>query len=281
MRVMFDTNTWQKVVAPERFPRDPQQHLMIDIRRAVETGRIQGFISETVATLEAVPKGQRSAFLLRREEDAVQVVSRHAVPNPETGGTKYQFTLQLAGNSAAHPGLKPVLSDRLQLAFNLGFKLVPVPRIGTARPPEIDREEFRIPLSEEQRADVWTLLARIDEVSEAITSRGVGFAVLCEIAARMQQRLGLKDKPWYHGLNEPRDVQEDREIDAAFAEWADGDSVAVHIGYGLDAICTGDHGKGTSRSVFNAENREWLRQAYGTQMMSLADLASHIAVRSD
>ena len=71
------------------------------------------------------------------------------------------------------------------------------------------------------------------------------------------------------------DVHEVNAVNRAVAEWADGDSIAAHIGYGLDCFCTGDEGNSSgAASVFDAANRAWLSATYGVKFVTMKQLAS-------
>lgn len=161
-------------------------------------------------------------------------------------------------------------------AFAMGFKVIPSTRLGTLRPPELQDAANRIELTEEHHRDIWALLLRIDDVCTAIEERGVGMSPLLAIGRRIQDRLRMTDAAWYDGLNQASDEAEKREIADAFSEWADGDSVALHVGYELDVFCTHDRAKPGRPSVFNTENRDWLAQAFGVRFMTLGELARTI-----
>jgi len=269
MNVTFDTNTWQRVVVPHRFPNNPPAAKTI--HSALKDGRVQGYISETVVTLEALPKGQRSAFLLASTQDAIRIELK------PTSDEKIHGTIAFGGTTAAHPGMRPVLSDRLREAFEMGFRYIPVPRLGTTRPADFQAfEQYRIPLTQQQKDDIWPLLERIADVLHHVEAKGYGRMILERIATRIQSRSGMVNVPWYHGLDQPKSIAEEKEIDRAVAEWADGDTVAVHIGYGLDAICTQDKAGGQANSVFSAPGRNWLQQTYGVEILDLDQLAARL-----
>lgn len=141
------------------------------------------------------------------------------------------------------------------------------------RPAELDREEVRIPLTEAQRADVWPLLQAIADTCDAIEARGVGFAALLKLAEGIQTRFGIQDAPWFEGLDRVEDPIERKAIADAFGEWADGDSLALHVAYGNDVFCTEDFGRSGRPSVLNDENRAWLTATYGVQFATPAELA--------
>ena len=48
---------------------------------------------------------------------------------------------------------------------------------------------------------------------------------------------------WSRAFDAAKDIHEERAIQRAFKEWADGDSIAAHIAYGIDVFCTKDEGK--------------------------------------
>ena len=73
------------------------------------------------------------------------------------------------------------------------------------------------------------------------------------------------------------DVHEENAVKRAVAEWADGDSVAAHIGYGIDFFCTEDSGKSAgANSIFNVENRAWLNQHFDVKIITLSELAKMV-----
>ena len=58
-------------------------------------------------------------------------------------------------------------------------------------------------------------------------------------------------------------------------EWADGDSIAAHYGFGIDLFCTADCGKNArGPSVLDSDNRKWLREEFGIQFVTLDEIAA-------
>ena len=114
MRVTFDSNAWERIIVPHRYPKDPVHSDLLSINAALQDGRIEGFISETVGTLEAIPRAERGAYLVNRQF-ALDVVDE----TREDG--VISFSIRIGGEDGYHPGLKPVLSDRLRIARELGF----------------------------------------------------------------------------------------------------------------------------------------------------------------
>lgn len=266
LRVTFDSNAWQGIVCPDRFPNNEKLQFFTVLQRAITAGVIEPFLSETVVTLDAIPKRDRLIYLRDRP-----------VPIQFKWSGVYSCEITIGHSDDAHQGLIPVLSDRIRQALELGFRVIPVPRLGgLPRPVEIQREEFSVALSELDKANVWALLQRISEAIEFIEGIGVGRAVLANIAGRIQRRVGSGEGDWFHGLDQPWDDQERKEIEAGFAEWADGDSVAAHIGYGIDVFCTEDQGKSAANSVFQPSCRSELGRRFGVEFSDLRALAQRI-----
>jgi hypothetical protein len=94
---------------------------------------------------------------------------------------------------------------------------------------------------------------------------------ITRIAARLANRGGVLG-PWYRGLDRANEIEE-REIARAIAEWADGDTLAAHISYEIDYLCTNDKAAARS-SIFNATEREWLTATYGARFATISELAA-------
>jgi len=63
MKVTFDTNTLDRAVRPERFPKDPRQPDYRKVHDALRRGSIQGFFCETLVIIEGIQRKQRAATL--------------------------------------------------------------------------------------------------------------------------------------------------------------------------------------------------------------------------
>src|SRR5438105_4461013 len=61
--VTFDTNTLDRAVRPERFPKDPRQPEYLRVRDALACGAIGGFFCETLVIIEGVQKRDRAEVL--------------------------------------------------------------------------------------------------------------------------------------------------------------------------------------------------------------------------
>ncbi len=267
MRVTFDTNTLDRAVRPERFTKDVRQNEYIRVYQGLMSGSIKGFFCETIVTCEGIQKNDRVEVLA-----STTLTSLREHMQNEAGEDVIKLTL-----TTEMPKLKPLHSEviaRLHAAFKAGMMVLGAPRIGWMRIEDPDNEFYfrEIPNSAAQSER----LERFHTAIEAIESRGVGFTQIKDLTEKFSLRAGITE-PWYKSLARTIDVHEENAVKRAVAEWADGDSMAAHIGYGIDFFCTEDAGKSAgASSIFNAENRAWLNQHFGVKFITLNDLANMV-----
>ena len=256
LRVTFDSNAWQMVIMPSLASKTPLYADFVTVHDSLLARQIQGFISETVGTLEAIKSVGRKAYFTsikpRLDVRVVNATAGQAVLKIDIGTTHDQ-----------HPGLHRVLKERLELAIALKLRLMRAPRITIPVPALfLDLSVFA------DEGDVPTSAARDNrwgDITETIEQRGVGGAVL----RSLQEKAGGRAE----------DIEE-KEFARAVAEWADGDSVAAHIAYTNDIFCTEDQGRSAGgKSIFDEENRRWLSHTYDVRFATVAELANQI--RSD
>lgn len=253
MRVTFDTNVWQQVVTPSLAMKDSRYRAFLTIHEALRTKQIQGFICETVGTLEAITRAGRKGYFTSIKP-SVKVKG-------DAQGSQVRLAINIGTNHDQHPGLPNVLRKRLELAFALGMRLMRAPRIAMPLPASflnlsIFADEFDVPTSA-ARDNRW------GDVVESIEQRGVGPATMLSLGAKTGR------KP--NALGE-------KEFARAVAEWADGDSVAAHVAYCNDIFCTEDQGKtAKGGSILDANNRSWLTLAYKVKFATISELAAGLA----
>lgn len=216
---------------------------------------IKGFICETVGTLEGIRNLSRKGYFSSiKPKVNVQVVN-------VTHGQAL-LKIDIATTNDQHPGLHRVLEERLQLAIGLGMRLMRAPRMAIPVPaPMLDLSVFA------DETDVPTSAARDNrwgDLVEAIEQRGVGSALLRSLLKKAGGRA---------------DAIVEKDFVPAVAEWADGDSVAAHVAYNNDLLCTEDQGKSArSRSIFDASNRQWLAITYGVEFATVRELARRLRI---
>ena len=267
MRVTFDTNTLEKAARPERCTRDPLHPDYLKIHQAVVAGKISGFFSETIINLEGIQKADRSAVLGSTTMSQSEQITEH----PETGDTVVATTFTVSDPS--RKPLHPELAARIRAARNLGMRLLRAPRLGSQNINDPDGTVFA---SEADEAELDKRLRLYQSVLRELDIRGVGFIQVKQLASKFATRAKVQE-PWFQSLQRAVDVHEENAVIRAVAEWADGDSVAAHIGYGLDFFCTGDEGKSAgAASVFDVANRAWLTTTFGTIFITMPKLAAMV-----
>jgi hypothetical protein len=269
MKVTFDTNTIDRAVRPERFPKDPRQSEYIQVQQALASGRIQGFISETLFSLEGMQRLERAGVF--GGTTTVTHESEAAVETASGNGTAIQITIQV--QQPDRKPLHPEMARRIKAALDIGMRFLSAPRTGAIK---IDDPDHMIYAAETQGIDLRERLNRYHNALRSIEERGVGMTLCKQLGQNFSAREKIHE-PWFKGLQRARDVHEQNQVARAFAEWADADAIAAHVGYGIDYFCTEDAGKSAgAASILDATNSAWLTAQFGVRFVSLSDLASMI-----
>jgi hypothetical protein len=232
----FSHNAWS------RKARSGQRHsTFLLLNRALRCGRIQGFLVDTMATLEGVPRADRRKYL---------------------------------ASNKPHPGLAQILVDRLRDAARFGICLMHAPRIGLDIPPELTGMYYvQSDNQTGQRQDRASIAIR------AIEAKGVGKNELERIGRQILKRLN-RTGHWRDALDQPSSNQENEKIADAVGEWADEDALAAHYGYSNDYFCTEDLGKSAikvfGQSILDPAHRTWLTATYGIEFVTMVELAKRI-----
>lgn len=259
MIVTFDSNVWQVAVAPEDYPDEKSAVDFNKLNAALQDGRLVGRVSEVTFSLEGIKKVDRLDAL------ASYYPSLFTAETSIAGdGVKLSFSI--GPDMAAHPGNNEYLKRYLQKAAGLGIRAMYCPRIGGLKNPDLERKYFVVQSEDEARSRQ-ELAA---EVVREIEGREAGMFQL--------RAIGLKYAPnWMAGIRVAPE-HEAKAIAKAIAEWADGDSIAAHIGYGNQYYCTRDSGRSAGqKSIFSEENRNWLKERYGVSFVTPEELAALIA----
>jgi hypothetical protein len=260
LRVTFDTNTFDKVVRPAVYPKDPNNADFVAVHEALKRGDVLGFICETIITAEGIGRDQRASVFgsteLRRRTEEV------------SGDT---FEITLTSEQSVRQPVHPKQAERFVAAFDLGFRLLMEgPRIGKLSVAG----DFYVSETDE------ALTRRLDrhfKILQAIEARGLGSSRVIAIAKRWVER-AAPNEHWYRLLGTARDVKETREVARAVAEWSDAESIGAHYAYGNDLFCTLDVAAGETRrgdaAILDANSRSWLSSEFGIRFASLGDLAT-------
>jgi hypothetical protein len=249
------------------------------VNRAIKSGNIEGFYCVTLLTIEGIQKVDRAEVYagsrivsgpieetVTRREDIPEKVRKFT---GDEDITTFKINMQVQQND--RKPLHPEMIRRMQAAKNLGFRVLKAPpRIGQFQITDTTGEYYLDNGSGEELSN-W--INKINAVSAAIEQRGVGMAKIKKIGADISATHDLNG--WYKALTMARDIHERRLIERAFSEWADGDSIAAHIAYGLDIFCTSDQGNSAgAASVLDSANKTWISSTYGTKFLTIEEVAN-------
>lgn len=281
LRVTFDSNSLDLVSRPARFPKDPRQPLMRTVHDTLTQGRIEGFYSVTMLTIEGIMRkdradvfaGTRTVMQPETTELTKNVDLPDAVRERVGDADVETVRLEIRVDQPDRKPLHPETVARIQAAKAAGLKVLKaVPRCGAFYIEDPNREYYLDP-GEDEALKVWH--EKVCAVARAIEARGVGMAQIKDLG----KKLGEADShsPWFRYLDRAKDIHEKRKIERAFSEWADGDSIAAHVAYGIDIFCSDDFGKSnTAGSILDHANRAWLSERYGVQFATLEELAGRL-----
>lgn len=277
LRVTFDTNVLDLACRPERFPKDPRQPHLQKVRDALAAGTIQGFYSVTMLTIEGIMRNDRADVFAstqtKMQHETLSVTKNADLPDAiraEVGGADVVTAgLRLTVEQPARKPLHREVVARIRAAQALDVRVLKAaPRIG-AYLIEDPEGQFYLDNGEGDALAVW--LDKIEKASEAIEGRGLGFAQVKALGQTIAA--GDPAKAWFRALDDAKNIHEERAVERAFSEWADGDAIAAHIAYGLDVFCSADVGNSNAtNSVLDPVNRSWLTATYGIKFMTFDDL---------
>jgi hypothetical protein len=263
------------MVFPERYANRPNYHALVKIKDAIRSGRVRGFISEGFGTVESIKKQDRALFHVQNVPD-VKVTSK------SYGHGLHCLTIQIEAKHDLHPGITPEFEEELNEALAIGMKLLTTPYIALPVP---DRLRGTPSIYAQEVFATSDYNERFGKIASTINDRGVGQGTLPALAKKLTEDLDGPRPDWMtdrdliyrvyvyacaSGLSNYK-----QQIEKAFAESADGDLVAAHIAFGNDYLCTEDRGKSAvSASIFDSENRSWLKSEYGIEILNAQQLAN-------
>jgi hypothetical protein len=102
----------------------------------------------------------------------------------------------------------------------------------------------------------------------------VYYAVAVRLGLEFSVRDGVVGEWWFQALRRAQDETERKKVQKAVAEWADADSIAAHVGYGIDLFCWKN--TGGQRSVLGEPNRAWLASTFGVRFVTLTELSAMV-----
>jgi hypothetical protein len=266
LKVTFDSNAWERAF-DLAWSEDREAKHIADIRAALTSGTVAGFICETAFRLETL-KNQRLS-LVGGSEFTCLTYKFH----PEPDGMRIEATF--GADDRRHPGIHPRQKMKLDEAFQHGFKLVDGQTwLGLSGPALPDWRSHTVPLTGDERA---RKEERHMDVFYALHDLGVGKAPLDLRIEAMERSADLA--PGQSGWKILEAISDHTERKAAVAEiseWADAEIIASHYGYKHDVLCSEDRASTAKQSAFDHRSRQMLTQKFGIRFAGFADLAAMI-----
>jgi hypothetical protein len=266
LKVTFDANTLTGAVTPDLCSdsSDPANHAAcLSVHDALKAGQIKGYFSEAVVALDLLGKA-----------DKVEMVGKARVESETSAAATGPAMCTISvGTRWSVPAMHQKSQDLIRAAQKLGMKALIGPRhLGNSPPVHGFGDDFY-----ENYASVADLVAgsgKTHEVQAAILRRRLGRGRVVELGLEYSERDNASGEIWMQGIERARNDTERKAVRRAINEWADGEAIAAHAGYGNDLFCTNDHGKGAGqRSVLHPNNRAWLQSDYGIEFVSMIELA--------
>lgn len=232
------------------------------VRAAVEAGHLRGLYCETLVTLEGVRRKERPEVLGRTRPVSWSFYTGKNTINITVGIEHYRKPLD------------PTHINMIQIIEAMGMRALRAPARMCGIHAKGDQVKFFEPY--EFVLELAECMDKVNDLATAIGARGVGYAVAVKLGLQFLTPDEIaKPTLWFEGLGRARGH---KLVARAIAEWADGDGVAAHYGYGIDLFCTEDQAQNTrGPSVLDETNRAWLQKVYGIKFVLLEALAEILA----
>ena len=266
LTVTFDTNTLAAVVQPETAQRENAVNATI-VRDAVRSGRIRGYFCETVVTVEGIENKDRWKFLGKS-----RIISEASVVGTCQPGSPVNFQFGV-GSEHKRPPLSPEVAERVRAALDLG--MLPLRSAARFDSYHLDPVAYQSYEPDGGTSELIRCMECVNELSTEIERRGLGRSKAVELGKEFTKRDAVAEPElWLVGLGRARTKSEQNKVAEVAAEWADGDSIAAHCGFGMQLFCSEDFGKsGSGSSVLDPDNRKWLHEEFDIEFATLSELA--------
>lgn len=255
IKVTFDTNVFTRLY-------DDDLSYFQRIRAAIEKNVIEPYFSDSFILLEGIMRKDRVKILGSRKIDTVTGLRI----TPDAINISIGASMQ---KPIIHESHKQVVNKLLQLGFRalrgqtyLGDNfIVPVDLDIYPKTPIDELIKIR-----EKMAEVEIVVGS----RNLETGKNVGKCRARDLGLKRLEKDGRSGEIWCQGLA----LCEGKEVIEAVSEWADGESVTRHIGYGNDYFCTLDEGKSAKgSSIFDNEHKQWLSCKFGVKFTNPRELS--------
>ncbi|HXO67446.1 MAG TPA: hypothetical protein VN838_00665 [Bradyrhizobium sp.] len=265
VKVTFDTNTLSGVIDLDQSLGKADHTAYQAVHAVVKTGQMRGFFSEALVTLDAIGRKAKAEIL-----GAARFMSEAASTGPN------QITITL-GPRWKRVDIDHRIQTRIETALAMGMRgLIGPRRFGDSPVVRGFGEGFYEPYP--SGAAFVAAVDKANALDAAIVARGLGRAQVIELGKFFSERDGADGEWWPQGLGRIRSDAERKKVGLAINEWADGEALAAHAGYGNDLFCTNDRGRDLGdRSILHPNHRAWLSETHGVTIVNVAELAKRLA----
>jgi hypothetical protein len=250
MKIMFDSNVWQKVISPENYKEESDCFEIIN--NSIVDKKITPYLSETIFTLESIRGKERREFF-GDVEPKITIEKRAC-----NGIVNVAITMSSNPDNFVNFNDNSILKSYFEKAIKLDFKIVGFPRLGKIKNTDLENHIIKVD---------GKITSYMCEIETEIFNRNSGYYFVENLVRNCD------------GNNISKKIKQLPKSDCskvkkAVAEWADGDSVACCIALDCDYFCTRDLAKGAGgKSVLSKENLKWLNKKYGFKTISPEELS--------
>lgn len=231
---------------------------MKKINTIIRNKIIEPYFCEIALSLESIIKNERLTHI-STYKPKIEIIKE------DFNGNSFHGSISFGPDNDAHPGMHIALKTKYLEAVKLGFKVITMTNIGTARTKEI-KDETKIKFTSID--DFWAYADRLHECSSFIQSLGCGSDSYHKLVDKYQIRISP-----YKRLAKMASQADIKQFAASIAEWADGDSISAHYAFGNDYFCTNDQARNAgSKSVFYSDNLRLISERFGVKVISPEEL---------
>lgn len=258
--VTFDSNTLNSVLYPEFSQRENKGEAEI-VRNYIISGQLRGFFCETLVTLEGITKRDRPSTM-----GSAHINVKTHQTNDQNIGIKIGIEFTQALINIKH-------MNRINDALSL--RILPLSTGKEMGNFHLDDEIYPLYKPNGGITELVRCMDKVHELSRNLGCKGVGKAAAIELGVKLTQKYRSgEDELFHRGLGHAKTKSEREDVAKAVAEWADGDSIAAHYGFGMDLFCSEDFGKSSKKaSVLDEDHRRWLKSDFDIDFVTLIDLA--------
>jgi hypothetical protein len=261
LKCTFDTNTLDRVVRPSH-----KDDVSAVVHEGLKAGGIKGYFSEAVVALDGIG-----------HLDKVDMVGAGRVVSESRATGRYSVELTV-GRRWPAKRTDQQFKDGIEAALDLGLRplLGPRPMGDSLAVPEFVQRGLYETLG--VGTDLMARRDRIHAVDTALRSRGIGRQRAIDLGREYNARAGAAGEFYQQGLGRAQNDAERKKVLKAVNEWADGEAVAAHVGYGNDLFCSHDFARNSrGPSALHPDHRAWLTQTFGVEFVTVAQLAERVS----